>query len=168
MRIGVRFGIDVGEARVGVARSDPDGILATPVTTLQRDHEAGADLDELSSMLAAAEVVEVVVGSPQSLDGADRLAVTRAQDYAAELHRRHPGVSVRLVDERLTTVDGHRMLRDSGVRRSNHRSRIDQAAAVLILQTALDHERTTGRPAGRAFGSRKPRTARARQRRDEG
>lgn len=166
MRRGVRIGVDVGEARVGVARSDPDGILATPVRTLDRDHQGGGDLIELTALVAELGAIEIVVGSPKSLDGADRVAAGRAASYAAELHRRNPGVSVRLVDERLTTVDAHRILSASGVPMRQHRTRIDQAAAVLILQTALDHERSTGSPAGRPCGGRKPRTARSRPRRE--
>lgn len=167
MRTGVRIGVDVGEARVGVARSDPEGLLATPVGTLTRDHIAASDIDELLTLVEDAAAIEVVVGLPTSLSGHDGVAAQRARQYAAELHRRNSRVSLRLVDERLTTVDAHRILLTSGVRRRNHRSQIDQAAAVLILQTALDHERATGSPAGRPLGGRKPRTARSR-RRDEG
>lgn len=161
MRVGVRLGVDVGEARVGIARSDPEGILATPEVTLDRDHEGLSDVDAVVDLVRGYDAIEVVVGLPTALSGNEGLAASRARDYAGVLHRRLPGVSVRLVDERLTTVDAHRILHASGVRGRQHRSRIDQAAAVLILQTALESERRSGSPAGRRVGERKPRTKRS-------
>lgn len=160
MRAGVRIGVDVGEARVGVARSDPAGLLATPVRTLERDRGGASDLTTLAALVAEYEAIEVIVGLPIGLDGNSGLAASRAREYAALLHQRLSGVSIRLVDERLTTVDAHRALHDSGVRSRNHRAVVDQAAAVVILQNALDTERGTGKPAGRRLGERKPRSAR--------
>jgi putative Holliday junction resolvase len=164
VRPGVRLGVDVGQVRVGVAVSDPAGVLATPLTTLDRDLEGESDLDELARIATEQGAVEVVVGLPRSLSGTEGLAAERARGYAAALHRRLRDVPVRLVDERLTTVDAHRALQDSGVRRRQHRSRVDQAAAVLILQSALDAERATGQPVGRTMGDRKPRARRPRAR----
>lgn len=160
MRPGVRLGVDVGTVRVGVALSDPSGILATPYATLPRRWQpstnvesasgAGAadDIDELATLCANHEVVEVVVGLPRSLSGSEGPSAEAARTYAAELARRVAPVNVRLVDERLTSVDAHRALRDSGVDGRRHRAVVDQAAAVLILQGALDQERTSGRPPG--------------------
>lgn len=164
MRRGVRLGVDVGQVRVGVAQCDPEGLLATPVTTLQRDIEGESDLGALVDLVAEHEAIEVVVGLPTSLSGKDGVAAHSVREYAAMLHHRMPGVSVRLMDERMTTVDAHRALHSSGVRGRSHRARVDQAAAVLILQAALDSERRTGKPAGRGVGDRKPRTARSRAR----
>lgn len=161
MRRGVRLGVDVGQVRVGVARCDPDGLLATPVATLERDEEGDSDLAQIGELAAECSAVEVVVGLPRSLSGEEGVAAQRARDYAASLHRRLAPVAVTLFDERLTTVDAHRVLHTSGVSGRHHRSRIDQAAAVLILQAALDAERTTGRPAGEPVGARKPRTKRS-------
>lgn len=162
MRRGVRLGVDVGEARVGLAASDVDGVLAIPVATLARDHEHESDLSEIARQVIERAVLEVVVGLPRGLDGREGLAAARARDYAAALSRHLSGVSVRLVDERLTTVDAHRALHASGVAGRRHRDSVDQQAAVLILQSALEQERSTGEPAGTVVGGRRPRARRAR------
>lgn len=162
---GVRLGVDVGEARVGLAASDPSGLLATPVATLARDREGRSDVDAIAREAAGRSAVRLYVGLPLGLAGGEGLASRRARDYADLLHLRLPGVPVHLVDERLTTVDAHRALHDSGLRAREHRARVDQAAAVLILQAALDAERTTGRPAGRLLGGRRPRARRPRRER---
>ncbi|MDQ1710936.1 MAG: putative pre6S rRNA nuclease [Frankiaceae bacterium] len=137
MRRGARIGVDVGSVRVGVAVSDPDGILATPVATLPRDAEGGADLAALAALVAEHDAVEVVVGHPRHLSGAAGAAAREAEAYAAALADR-VRVPVRLVDERLTTVSATRMLSDRGVRGKAQREVVDQAAAVAILQSALD------------------------------
>ena len=162
---GVRVGVDVGSVRVGVAVSDPGGVLATPVATVRRDPErepaAGdPDVEQIASIVAEHGASAVVVGLPKSLDGHEGPAAQRARTYASVVAERVAPVQVRLVDERLSTVDAHRSLRDSGVAGRRHRAVVDQAAAVLILQTALDTERTTGSPAGEPVGGprRKPRT----------
>lgn len=144
MRTGARLGVDVGKARVGVARSDRDGLLATPVETLSRDEDTLARLTGLARELDA---VEFVVGLPLSLSGADTLSTTDARDFAARLAAAS-GVPVRLVDERLSTVTAQRALRDSGRRAKGSRPVIDQVAAVIILQNALDFERSASRPPG--------------------
>jgi len=161
LRPGARLGVDVGEARVGLATCDPAGILATPVATLRRDHEHRSEMDEIVAEARDRAVIEVVVGLPRHLSGAEGVAARSIRDYAAALHRRLGGTPVRLVDERLSTVDAHRSLHTSGVPGREHRARVDQAAAVVILQAALDTERNTGRPAGEALGGRKPRTKRS-------
>lgn len=158
MRPGVRVGVDVGDVRVGVAMCDPDGILATPLRTIARDLDGGADRHELATIAQEAGAIEVVVGLPRSLSGGEGPAADRVRQYARALAEVIAPVTVRLVDERLTTVDAHRALRDSGVRGREHRAVVDQAAAVLILQSALDQERTSGRPPGEAVGRRKHRT----------
>ncbi len=161
VRPGVRLGVDVGEVRVGLAASDPAGLLAVPVETVRREAGRTADLDRLAAVAAERQVLEIIVGLPRTLAGVEGVAAQRARDYARELHRRLGGMPVRLWDERLSTVDAHRTLRDSGVPGRAQRARVDQAAAVLILQSALDAERLTGRPPGRALGERKPRTRRS-------
>lgn len=162
---GVRIGVDVGTVRVGLASSDPDGILATPLRTLTRDPDteptAGDhDLDEIADVVESHSAVAVLVGLPRSLSGAEGAAAVRARTYASLVAARVAPVQVRLIDERLTSVDAHRMLRDSGVSGRRQRAVVDQAAAVLILQVALDSERSTGTPAGERVrpGRRKPRT----------
>jgi putative holliday junction resolvase len=144
MRSGVRLGVDVGKARVGIASSDRDGLLATPVATLAR-----ADADERSFRILVAEygATEIVVGLPISLSGADTASTTDAREFAAAVSE-WVEIPVRLVDERLSTVSAQRALRDSGRRTKGSRPVIDQVAAVIILQNALDSERSAGRPPG--------------------
>jgi putative Holliday junction resolvase len=144
MRSGIRLGIDVGRARVGVARSDRDGLLATPVETMPRD--AGT-IAALSALIVELEPLEVVVGLPLSLSGVDTASTTDARDFARALAQ-SAAVPVRLVDERLTTVSAQRALHDVGRRAKGSRPVIDQVAAVIILQNALDSERTAARPPG--------------------
>ncbi len=144
MRQGVRLGIDVGKARVGVARSDRDGLLATPVETVPRDDATIGRLVTIASELGP---IEFVVGLPLSLSGADTASTTDAREFAAQLATAS-GIAVRLVDERLSTVTAQRNLRESGRRAKGSRPVIDQVAAVIILQNALDFERSASRPPG--------------------
>lgn len=137
-RRGVRVGVDVGSVRVGVAVSDPDAILATPLVTLDRDAAGERDLIELAAIVAEHDAVEVVVGLPVGLSGRDGAAAALARDYAAALESRIAPIPVRVIDERLTTVSAERSLRSSGIRGKARRKVVDQAAAVVILQTALD------------------------------
>ncbi|MEO7261974.1 MAG: Holliday junction resolvase RuvX [Jatrophihabitantaceae bacterium] len=142
---GVWFGVDVGSVRVGVARSDPRGVLAVPVATLRRDQRLGADLDELSALLTEHDAVGVVVGLPQTLASRAGQAVREARNYGQQLAARIAPRPVVYVDERMTTVLAQRNLASSGVRGRAKRSVVDQAAAVEILQSFLDGS-TTVRP----------------------
>jgi putative holliday junction resolvase len=140
---GVRLGVDVGSVRVGVAVSDPSGILATPVETLARDASTGSDLRQLAALVTERDVVEVVVGLPRTLRGTDGPAAAIARAYAAELESLVAPVPVVLVDERLTSVVANRTLSDRGVKGKDRRKVVDQAAAVEILQQRLDRLRGT-------------------------
>ncbi|MDQ1520526.1 MAG: putative pre6S rRNA nuclease [Actinomycetota bacterium] len=148
VRRGVRLGVDVGSVRVGVAGSDPDGLLASPVQTLTRDRRRGSDLEALVALVRDRSAVEIIVGLPRSLSGAEGAAAQAARDYAGSLAAL-VDIPVRLVDERLTTVQATRDLAERGVRGQRQRAVIDQVAAVVILQAALDEERTIGAPPGR-------------------
>jgi putative Holliday junction resolvase len=148
VRPGTRIGVDVGSVRVGVAVSDRDGLLATPVATLPRDADGGADLRQLAELVVDRDAVEVIVGLPRSLSGAEGAAAQAARGYAERLVELVDPVPVRLVDERLTTVTAQQQLRRSGVRERQGRAVVDQAAAVVILQHALDTERSSGRAPG--------------------
>lgn len=136
--VGVRLGIDVGSVRVGVAASDPHGVLATPVDTLARDEIGGKDLDQLCALVVEREVVEVVVGLPRTLRGGHGPAAVAAKAYGTELARRIAPIPVVYVDERLTTVVAHQALAGSGVNSRKRRAVVDQVAAVEILQSRLD------------------------------
>ncbi|MCD2187688.1 Holliday junction resolvase RuvX [Actinomycetospora soli] len=142
------LGVDVGAVRVGVALSDPAGVLATPLVTLDRDETTWSDLDQLTDLVAEHEVVEVVVGLPRTLAGREGPAAEAALGYADDLRevfdeRGVSGVPVTMADERLSTVTAGRMLSDRGVKGRAQRRVIDQAAAVAILQTWLDARRGT-------------------------
>jgi putative pre-16S rRNA nuclease len=141
MRFGVRLGIDPGDARIGVARSDPSGMLATPVETVRRGK---GDLARIAEILAEESAVEVVVGLPRSLSGREGPAAVKVREFALDLARRVAPVPVRLCDERLTTVSAEAMLRDRGRKGAKRRAVVDQAAAVVILQQALETERARG------------------------
>lgn len=144
MRRGVRIGVDVGKARVGVARCDPDALLATPIETLPRDENS------VNALLAHAqelEAVEIVVGLPLSLSGADTPSTSDARDVAHQLAH-GSDIPVRLVDERLSTVTAQRQLHAGGRRTKESRAVVDQVAAVIILQNALDTERMSDQPPG--------------------
>jgi putative Holliday junction resolvase len=145
MRPGTRLGIDPGDARIGVARSDPSGFLATPVETVPRGE---GDLARIAAILAEENAVEIVVGLPRSLSGREGPAAAKVREFAAVLARQVAPVPVWLCDERLTTVSAEAMLRDRGRKGKNRRAVVDQAAAVLILQHALDAERSTGNAPG--------------------
>lgn len=144
----MRLGIDPGDARIGVARSDPSGFLATPVETVARTPGARTDLDRIAALLDEEGAVEVVVGLPRGLSGREGPAAVKVREFAAALARRVAPVPVRLFDERLTTVSAENVLRGQGRKGSKRRAVVDQAAAVLILQTALDRERNTGTAPG--------------------
>lgn len=161
MRRGVRLGVDVGKARVGLSASDAEGILATPVETLTREPAALGDVRRVAQEATERGAIEVVVGLPVGLSGSEGAAAQDARTWARALKKQLPRTSVRLVDERLTTVDAHRALHEGGVAGRQHRKHVDQVAAVLILQVALDSERRTGQPAGESVGGRKPRARRA-------
>lgn len=145
MRSGVRLGIDPGDSRIGVASSDPSGFLATPVETVR---SGGGDVRRIAELVAELGAVEVVVGLPRSLNGSEGPAAEKARRLATRLARRVAPVPVRMCDERLTTVSAESILREQGRRGARRRAVVDQAAAVLILQTALDTERSSGQVPG--------------------
>ncbi|GAA5151506.1 Holliday junction resolvase RuvX [Microbacterium pseudoresistens] len=143
-RPGVRLGIDVGRARVGVSRSDPDGMLAVPVETVPRDDDS---VRRIADLVTAHEPLELVVGLPINLRGEDTASTVDSREFAGALARACT-VPVRLVDERLSTVSAHSALRASGRRQRGSRGIVDQVAAVVFLQHALDTEKSTGNPPG--------------------
>jgi putative Holliday junction resolvase len=145
MRPGVRVAVDVGSVRIGVAASDRRGALASPVATVPR---GTGDLERLAAIIAEHAAVEVIVGLPRGLSGREGPSAAAARGFARRLAGVIAPLPVRLVDERLSTVSAERGLRETGVRGRRRRSVVDQAAAVVILQAALDAERSSGRPPG--------------------
>ncbi len=153
IRTGVRIGVDVGDVRIGVARSDAHALIATPVETVQRGN---GDLERLVDLVVECEAIEIVVGYPRSMSGSAGPAAQKVTAFAAQLAAalvaHEVEASIRLVDERLTTVSAERLLRERGRRRARQRAVVDQAAAVVILQHAIESERSTGRPPGQEVG----------------
>lgn len=152
MRRGRRLGVDVGDARIGVASCDPDGILATPVETVP-GRDVPAALRRLADIVTEYEPIEVVVGLPRSLNGTEGPAAAKVRTFARSVAKIIDPVPVRLVDERMTTVTATQGLRASGVKAKKGRSVVDQAAAVIILQSALETERVSGKAPGESVQS---------------
>ncbi|MDQ4212763.1 Holliday junction resolvase RuvX [Microbacterium sp. ASV81] len=146
-RRGVRLGIDVGRARIGVSRCDPDGMLAVPVETVPRGDES---VSRILQLVAEYEPLELLVGLPINMRGEDTPSTADAREFAHALAAAS-GLAVRLIDERLSTVTAHQALRASGRSQRESRGVIDQAAAVVLLQQAIDTEKNTGSPAGTAL-----------------
>ncbi|KRF04590.1 Holliday junction resolvase [Arthrobacter sp. Soil782] len=149
---GVKIGVDVGMVRVGVAASDRDGLIATPVCTLNRDSRKNRDLRLLLRNIVELAAVEVFVGLPRNLSGTESASTAMARSYAATLSgmisEAHMDVPVRLIDERLSSVSAHRSLRQAGLNSRQHRKVVDQVAAVEILQHAIDMQRNLERDVG--------------------
>lgn len=152
MRHGVRLGVDPGKARIGVAASDPSGTLASPVETIARGR---GDVGRIARLVLEREAREVIVGYPASLSGGEGPAARSAREFANTLASLLHPIPIRLVDERLTTVTAQSQLLSGasyagrGARGGKaRRSVIDQAAATVLLQSALDQERSTGQPPG--------------------
>jgi len=143
--------VDVGDVRIGVAVSDPTGSLATPVETVPG---GDASLVRLAALALEHDAVEVVVGLPRSLSGGEGPAAEKVRAYAVRLAQQVHPRPVRLVDERMTTVSAQRMLRQHGRKGTKTRAVVDQAAAVEILQTALDTERISGTAPGETLAVR--------------
>lgn len=143
---GVRLGVDVGDVRVGVAISDPDGRLATPLVTVARDQNPGkrtipSDMSELARLAAEHGTVEIVVGLPMTLAGAEGPAAVQVRSYADRLAAVVAPVPVTLTDERMSTLVATRRLSERGVRGRRRRKVVDQLAAAEILQGWLDAQR---------------------------
>ncbi len=143
IRSGRRLGVDVGKARIGVAVCDRDGLLATPVETVARAQ--ATDVRRIVELADEYDAIEIVVGLPLSMSGDDTPSTADARAFAELLAQHRP---VRLVDERLSTVTAQRGLHQAGRNTKKSRAVIDQAAAVIILQHALDHERASSAAPG--------------------
>jgi putative Holliday junction resolvase len=140
MITGVRLGLDVGSVRIGVAKCDPHGMLATPLTTIPAGPEAIA---HVITLVNEHEVMCVYVGKPTSLAGKDTASTQAAIEFAHELATSLDGTktNIRMIDERLSTVSAQRGMHEAGRTVKQSRDAIDQAAAVVILEHALDSER---------------------------
>jgi putative Holliday junction resolvase len=151
MRQGVRLGIDVGRARIGVARCDAGALLAVPVETVQRADDGDDDVRRVLELADEFGAIELVVGHPLSLSGEATASTDDAVAFAERLAA--SGARVRLVDERLSTVSAQQALRAAGRSSRTQRPVVDQVAAVIILQHAIDSERASGTEPGRVLSA---------------
>lgn len=135
------LGLDLGDARIGVAISDPDRLLALPHGTLRTG--APQDVRAIAAIVRENGVTRIVLGHPKALSGAAGPAAHHAERFAATL-RDVLGIPVTLEDERLSTVEAHRRLSEAGVRERKRRQVVDRSAAALILQSYLDRFRSNG------------------------
>ncbi|QCO98772.1 Holliday junction resolvase RuvX [Arthrobacter sp. 24S4-2] len=159
---GVKLGVDVGTVRVGVAVCDRDGILATPLKTLERNAKKNTDVRVLAALADELDAVQIFVGLPRTLKGEEHASARMATDYAQlladALAGRGSAIPVQLIDERLSTVTAHRNLHEAGMSSRNHRKVVDQVAAAGILQHAIDMQKARGTDVGRrVFAVSQPR-----------
>ncbi|MDN5570165.1 MAG: Holliday junction resolvase RuvX [Propionibacteriaceae bacterium] len=152
--LGVRLALDWGLARIGVAACDARGTLAYPVATIANARDDGHVLRRLRELVAEYEPAGLLLGLPRHLKGTEGENAALVRAKAAWLARHFPGLDIRLIDERLSTVSAAQQLREAGRTARQQRGVIDQAAAVAILNTALDAERATGRRAGEPLNGR--------------
>lgn len=145
------LGVDWGTARIGLATSDPGGILASPYDVIEGVRDLPGVRRRLAQVVSEEEVEVVVVGWPLSLDGTRGRAALAVEEQAAALAEVLP-VPVVLHDERLTTVTAHRLLAEQGIDSRARRRVVDRAAAAVLLQTWLDG----GSPMTVAAGSLPP------------
>jgi putative Holliday junction resolvase len=147
MKLGVRVALDVGSVRIGLAKCDAEGLLATPLATVAAGPLA---LQQVVDLVTEHDAVCIYVGKPISLNGKDTVSTNLAMDFAKELSALliDTSTKVRFVDERLSTVSAQRGMREAGRSVKQSRDAIDQAAAVVILEHALDTERHSGGFAG--------------------
>ena len=131
--------LDIGERRIGVALSDPGGLLATPLTAIHRRRQA-EDIDEVLRLVDEHDAERIVVGLPLELSGRRGTQAGRVSAFVRAMAERTQ-VPVDTVDERYSTVQAQRQLRESGVKPSRNRARVDAAAAAIILQSYLDSQR---------------------------
>ncbi len=132
--------LDVGDRRIGVALSDPTGLLATPFGAVDRKHAEPSDIDEIDRIARENEVEAIIVGLPRSLSGQLGSQAKLVKTFVTELSAR-VDLPVTMVDERYTTVQAERMLRESGRQPSRDRGLVDASAAAVMLQAYLDARR---------------------------
>ncbi len=136
------LGLDIGDKRIGVALSDPQGLLASPLTIINRRDEM-ADIRAITGIVSQHQTGHIIVGLPRSMDGSLGRQAEKVKAFVQRL-REHTDVPVEFRDERLTTVSARRLMRDSSTRKARERARDDAIAAALILQGYLDETREIG------------------------
>jgi putative Holliday junction resolvase len=130
------LGLDIGDRRVGVAVSDPEEIIASPLTVITRDSDS-ATIEAIVRLVDQYSVKRIVVGLPYSLDGSVGIQASKVKDFVGKLSQRTTA-GIELRDERLSTVAAQRLMRGAGNKKVRDKSRLDAAAAAFILQGYLD------------------------------
>jgi len=130
------LGLDIGDKRIGVALSDPGGVLASPLVIIERK-DAELDIRAITDIVDQHQVGQIVVGFPRSMDGSTGGQAGKTKDFTQRLSS-HTDVPVVFRDERLTTVSARRLKREAGTRKTRHKVRYDAMAAAIILQDYLD------------------------------
>ena len=138
MQRGRRIAFDYGDVRIGVAISDPDSILASPLTTLSSGDPKL--FKQIAELVAEYEPVTFYVGDPINLSGESSVSSQKARAFADDM-RSEFSIPVTLIDERLSTVSATNAMRESGINSKDARSRIDMAAAVAILEQGIALDR---------------------------
>ncbi len=148
MRKGIRLAIDYGDKRIGIAKSDIDGILTFPVATLKNSKEV---YFEISNLITENKCIEIYIGFPKHLSGQKGKSVTKVLNFAYKLFENTGFSDIRFIDERLTTSSAQSVLRESGLKAKEQKGIIDQQAAVEILEIALDFEKRNNKVPGVYF-----------------
>ncbi|MFM1825710.1 MAG: Holliday junction resolvase RuvX [Actinomycetota bacterium] len=148
MRKGIRLALDYGDKRIGVAKSDVDGILSFPVATLKNSKEV---FFEISNLISETNCIEIYIGFPKLLSGNKGRSVSKVLSFAYELFSTTGFSDIRFIDERLTTTTAASALRESGLKAKEQKGVIDQQAAVEILEIALDFEKRNNKVPGVNF-----------------
>jgi putative Holliday junction resolvase len=146
MRTGVRLGIDLGSVRVGIAKCDPQGILASPLRVEPFTDNATV-ISAIVSLAHEYECLELVLGFPVNLAGDEALSAQVVRKFGEELAAA-TAIPVRLIDERMTTAAARKQLQAAGYSTRTDKHLIDAAAAVILLEDALEAERRQGHPIG--------------------
>jgi putative Holliday junction resolvase len=145
LRKGIRYAIDFGDARVGLAKSDIDGILAVPVATIENNQEL---IKKITEHITESGCMEIYVGLPKHLSGVIGQAANKAINFAQQLAKTLPDISMRMLDERLTTTSASARLSESGVNTRQQKGMIDQVAAIELLEQALEFEKRNNQVPG--------------------
>lgn len=135
-RNGRILALDLGKRRIGLAVSDPLGITAQGLPTLERTN-IRQDLDALAALVEQREVTLLLMGNPLHMSGKEGRQVEYTRDFAARLAEK-TGLEVEFWDERLTTVEAQRVLRESGISIEKRARAVDRLAAVILLESYLD------------------------------
>ena len=135
------LGVDLGARRIGLALSDPTGLIASPLRVVERSGDAAADRGVIVAAARAEQADTIVVGLPKELSGKRGRAATEALAEVDALRALAPDLAVEVVDERMTTVIAQRSLIEAGVKRRDRKGTVDKVAAAVILQSYLDARR---------------------------